>query len=93
MTWSHFQKITLAAELQIGLEGGVEAKRPVRKQLQKSRQEMELAGNGWGQKNGNEKQVDRQGGYRRGRTNRICCYIACRDKEKERIGYHWFLLE
>lgn len=90
MTWSHVHKITLAAELQMGLEGGVAAKRPVRRQLQKSRQETVLAGNGWWQKNETEKQVDRQGGYRRGRTDGICCYI---DKEKGRIGYHWFLLD
>ncbi|KAK1333569.1 hypothetical protein QTO34_005954 [Cnephaeus nilssonii] len=48
---------------QMGLEGGVAAKRPVRRQLQKSRQETVLAGNGWWQKNETEKQVDRQGGY------------------------------
>lgn len=44
--WSRVQQITLAAELQMGSEGGMAAQRPVRRQLQKSRQERVLAGNG-----------------------------------------------
>lgn len=41
---SRFEKITLAAELQAGLKGSLEARRPVRQPLQTSRQETVGAG-------------------------------------------------
>lgn len=78
---SHFQKISLAAELQIRLEGSVEARVPVRRWLRTSGQQVVQAGMGCGRAGAGLT----EGSYG-GRTAGSVAKLPAEVREKEELG-------